>query len=189
MNYAQLAAKEDPFANLSPADAKKMFVYLNMVATPRMSDSDIYRRYGFVFPNGSMELDFGERTRLAIEVMQEIQGQSHGMENSGTNASPTESKTSSSGCLVPLIALFALTTLAFVGCGQKEPSIAEIEQGMVETFRRESGNYSDFLDAKAKRIGNGRWAVRMVGERNGVRRTLNATAVMDKNGDIHYYTD
>ena len=29
----------------------------------------------------------------------------------------------------------------------------------------------------------------MVGERNGVRRTLNATAVMDKNGDIHYYTD
>ncbi len=60
---------------------------------------------------------------------------------------------------------------------------------MVETLRRGSGNCSDFLDAKAKRIGNGRWAVRMVGERNGVRRTLNATAVMDKNGDIHYYTE
>ena len=58
-----------------------------------------------------------------------------------------------------------------------------------EVKRQESGNCSDFLDTKAKRIGNGRWAVRMVGERNGVRRTLNATAVMDKNGDIHYYTD
>ena len=99
------------------------------------------------------------------------------------------STSAGSSCLVPLIALLALTTLAFVGCGQKEPSLAEIEQGMVETFRRESGNYSDYLDAKAKRIGNGRWAVRMVGERNGVRRTLNATAVMDKNGDIHYYTE
>ena len=95
----------------------------------------------------------------------------------------------SSGCLVPFIALLSLSALAFLGCGQKEPSIAEIERGMVNTFRRESGNYTDFLDAKAKRIGNGRWAVRMVGERNGVRRTLNATAIMDKNGDIHYYTD
>ena len=95
----------------------------------------------------------------------------------------------SSGCLVPLIALLALTTLAFLGCGPKEPSLAEIERGMVDTFRRESGNYSDYLDAKAKRIGNGRWAVRMTAERYGERRTLNATAVMDKNGDIDYYTE
>lgn len=106
---------------------------------------------------------------------------------SKVSSQPVSSKRS--GCLVPLIALLSLMTLAFVGCGQREPTTAEIERGMVDTFRRETGNYTDFLDAKAKRIGNGRWAIRMVGERNGVRRTLNATAVMDKNGDIHYYTD
>lgn len=95
----------------------------------------------------------------------------------------------SSGCLVPIIALLSLTTLAFIGCGHKEPSIAEIERGMVNTFRQETGNYTDYLGAKAKRIGNGRWAVRMTAERYGERRTLNATAIMDKNGDIHYYTE
>ena len=40
-----------------------------------------------------------------------------------------------------------------------------------------------------RKIGDGRWAVTMEAERYGERHTLNATAVMDKNGDIHYYTD
>lgn len=75
-------------------------------------------------------------------------------------------------------------------CGTSEPSNKEIAQGMIQSFVRETGIPSSNLKAKAKMIGNGRWAVSMEAERyNGERRTLNATAVMDKNGDIHYYTD
>ncbi len=80
--------------------------------------------------------------------------------------------------------------LLFAGCGPKEPSTAEIERGVVDSFRRETGIYSGKIDAKATKNGNGRWDVRITGERyGGERRTLNATAVMDKNGDIHYYTE
>ena len=75
-------------------------------------------------------------------------------------------------------------------CGTSEPSNKEVAQGMIQSFVRETGIPSSNLKAKAKKIGNGRWAVSMEAERhNGERRTLNATAVMDKNGDIHYYTD
>ena len=79
--------------------------------------------------------------------------------------------------------------IALAGCGASEPSTAEIARGMKESFMRETGAYSANLDAQAQKIGNGRWAVRLTAERYGERRTLNATAVMDKNGDIHYYTD
>lgn len=79
--------------------------------------------------------------------------------------------------------------LALAGCGSSEPSEAEIARGMKENFIRRTGAFSTSLDASAKKIGNGRWSVKMTAERNGERRTLNATAVMDKNGDIHYYTD
>lgn len=79
--------------------------------------------------------------------------------------------------------------LALAGCGAREPSNKEIAQGMMRSFVRESGVQPANLKAKAKKIGNGRWAVIMEAERYGERRTLNATAVMDKNGDIHYYTD
>ena len=76
------------------------------------------------------------------------------------------------------------------GCGASEPSNEEIAQGMMRSFVRETGVQPSNLRAKAKKIGNGRWAVIMEAERyDGERRTLNATAVMDKNGDIHYYTD
>lgn len=85
--------------------------------------------------------------------------------------------------------LLSIIVLSFVGCGQSEPSNAEIARGMKESFIRRTGAYSANLDAKARKIGNGRWAVQMTAERYGERRTLNATAVMDKNGDIHYYTD
>ena len=79
--------------------------------------------------------------------------------------------------------------LALAGCGASEPSNKEIAQGMMKSFVQETGVSSSDMKAKAKKIGNGRWSVQMVIERFGERRTLNATAVMDKNGDIHYYTD
>jgi len=79
--------------------------------------------------------------------------------------------------------------LALAGCGASEPSNKEIAQGMMKSFVQETGVSSASMKAKAKKIGNGRWSVQMVVERFGERRTLNATAVMDKNGDIHYYTD
>ena len=80
---------------------------------------------------------------------------------------------------------------ALAGCGTSEPSNEEVARGMMEMWIRETGvsAKSVSLKAKAKKIGNGRWRVQMVGEKNGERRTLNATAVMDENGDIHYYTD
>ena len=79
--------------------------------------------------------------------------------------------------------------MVLVGCGQDEPSNAEIARGMKESFMRNSGAYSANLDATARKIGNRRWAVRLTAEQFGEWRTLNATAVMDKKGDIHYYTD
>ena len=80
--------------------------------------------------------------------------------------------------------------LVLAGCGASEPSNKEIAQGMMRSFIRETGAHPANLKAKSKKIGNGRWAVSMEVERyDGERRTLNATAVMDKNGDIHYYTD
>lgn len=85
-----------------------------------------------------------------------------------------------------------LLGLAFVlaGCGASEPSNKEIAQGMMRSLVRETGVLPANLKAKAKKIGNGRWAVSVEAERyDGKRRTLNATAVMDKNGDVHYYTD
>ena len=82
------------------------------------------------------------------------------------------------------------TAMMMAGCGGRgEPSNAEIERGMKESFIRNTGAFSADLDAKAKKIGNGRWSVRLTAEQNGQRRSLNATAVMDRNGDIHYYTD
>lgn len=76
-----------------------------------------------------------------------------------------------------------------VGCGRNEPSEAEIADGMKSTFIRQTGWYSSDVNARAKKIGDGRWSVKLTAERYGQRRTLNATAVMDKNGDVHYYTD
>lgn len=86
--------------------------------------------------------------------------------------------------------MLAGLVLALAGCGGGEPSSKEIAQGMIRMFSRETGISSANLKARAKKIGNGRWTVAMEVERyDGQRRTLNATAVVDKNGDIHYYTD
>ena len=79
--------------------------------------------------------------------------------------------------------------VTLAGCGSSEPSNKEIAQGMINRFVRETGAGPSNLKAKAKKIGNGQWAVTMEGEKHGERRRLNATAVMDKNGNIHYYTE
>jgi hypothetical protein len=72
--------------------------------------------------------------------------------------------------------LFVLMCI-LVGCGKSQPSEAEIARGIKTNFIRQNG------------ASDGRWSVELTAERYGQRRTLNATAVMDKNGDIHYYTD
>ena len=84
-----------------------------------------------------------------------------------------------------------IITATVSGCGSGEPSNKEIAQGMMRSFVRETGVNPNpgQLKAKARKIGDGRWAVTMEAERYGERRTLSATAIMDKNGDIHYYTE
>lgn len=84
-----------------------------------------------------------------------------------------------------------LAVALLAGCGAGEPSNKEIAQGMMRSFVRETGVNPNpgQLKAKARKIGDGRWAVTMEAERYGERRTLSATAIMDKNGDIHYYTE
>ena len=76
-----------------------------------------------------------------------------------------------------------------VGCGSNEPSNAEIARGMETTFARESGASPSQLKATANKSGNGRWDVRMNIRKGNEQHTLNATAIQDKNGDIHYFTD
>lgn len=76
-------------------------------------------------------------------------------------------------------AAVVLAVALLAECGASEPSNKEVAQGMVRSFVQETGASSKGLKAKAKEIGNGRWAVTMEAERYGRRRTLNATAVMD----------
>ena len=79
---------------------------------------------------------------------------------------------------------------ALAGCGVSEPSNEKIAQEMVRVFSRKTGVPSARLKARAKKTGKGRWAVSMEGERyEGARRTFYATAIIDKNGDLHYFFD
>lgn len=92
------------------------------------------------------------------------------------------------GCMVPIALAIAITIIGSIcGCGPSEPSESEIANGMRRQFIMNTGAYPSSV--KAKKIGSGRWAVRMTAERYGERRSLDATAIMDKNGDIHYYTN
>ena len=75
------------------------------------------------------------------------------------------------------------------GCGPSEPSLSEVERGMKESFIRQTGNFAVGLTSHAKRIGDGRWSVWLTVEQNGNCRTLHATAVVDKKGDLQYYVD
>lgn len=86
--------------------------------------------------------------------------------------------------------IVASLLLALCGCGSNEPSISEIERGSERSFASQLGASSSQVSARATRSGNGRWNVRITATRyDGAKRSINATAVMDKNGDIHYYTD
>ena len=51
---------------------------------------------------------------------------------------------------------------------------------LMRSFVEETGACPTDLSAKAKKIGNGRWEVKLKAYRNGEQRTLDATAVMDK---------
>lgn len=84
---------------------------------------------------------------------------------------------------------FLILAFTLSGCGRREPSIGEIERGIRRNFIVQTGVAPNALDVKVKRVGEGRWAVCLGVTQFGVHRTLNARAVMDKNGDIHYYTD
>ncbi len=87
-----------------------------------------------------------------------------------------------------LLAVGAL--LAMCGCGGGEPSVGEIERGFKRSFASQTGISASSMRVRARRLGHGRWAVRMTATRaDGMSRSLDATAVMDERGDIHYYTD
>ena len=60
--------------------------------------------------------------------------------------------------------LLAALVLSLVGCGPSEPSNAEIERGIKENFIRRTGAFSAKLDARARKIGNGRWSVVLTAE-------------------------
>ena len=81
---------------------------------------------------------------------------------------------------------------ALLGCSPSEPSLSEIEQNCKAVFLSEAGipsQYHNNFTVKAKKVGSGRWRITMTAERFGQSRSLNGFAVMDSNGDIHYYTD
>lgn len=92
------------------------------------------------------------------------------------------------GCMAPIVLSIAITIIGSIcGCGPSEPAESEIANGMRRQFIMNTGAYPSSV--KAKKIGSGRWAVRTTAERYGERRSIDATAIMDKNGDIHYYTN
>lgn len=86
--------------------------------------------------------------------------------------------------------LIGIVLLSLCGCGPSGPSNREIEDGCKRSFSQQAGVPASQLAVKASSLGSGRWALKMTVTRyDGAKRSLNATAVMDKNGDIHYYTD
>lgn len=88
-----------------------------------------------------------------------------------------------------LLLSISLVTL-LCGCGGGEPSISEIEEGCRTAVNRETGISESCISARARKIGAGRWAVCYTLTRyDGKRRSSNVTAVVDENGDIHYYFD
>lgn len=89
------------------------------------------------------------------------------------------------------VILFGLMPLLLLaGCGPSEPSNREVAAGAREVLYKDLGLPRDVnVRPRVERIGNGRWHVEMDLWRYGQRRKLNATAIMDKNGDLHYYTD
>ena len=79
---------------------------------------------------------------------------------------------------------------AIRGANIDDPSISEIEEGCRTAVNSETGIPKSCISARARKIGSGRWAVCYTLTRyDGERRSSNVTAVLDGNGDIHYYFD
>ena len=90
------------------------------------------------------------------------------------------------------IVAMTIVAVTLTGCGSSEASNEKIVRGFMRAFVRETGitPRSGKMKAKACKMGKGRWAVQMKADcHDGEWRTLNATAVIDKNGVVHYYID
>jgi hypothetical protein len=101
MDYVKQAAKANPFEGLSISDKKKMVVYFHYCATPRLTDEEIYRRYGFVLPFEE-QMYLGEEMRLAMQIEMELL-LGNAFKSTSTNEKAPMSNLSSKGCLVPLL--------------------------------------------------------------------------------------
>lgn len=80
INYKQQAQKDNPFDGLSESEMDKMKVYLNLFATPRMSDDEIFRKYGFI-----SQLMIGEALAIASTVAQELKQQEQSYSSTRTS--------------------------------------------------------------------------------------------------------
>ena len=69
------------------------------------------------------------------------------------------------------------------------PSSSEVARGMDRTLS-DYGVPSYRVNSRAESLGSGRWAVSSdIRMYDGSTRTIHSTAVMDRNGDLHYYTE
>ena len=94
------------------------------------------------------------------------------------------------GCTMQKLLVFACLVVLLFGCGQDEPSLSDIENGCKESLSREMGIPPSAILTRAHKIGGGRWSVRVTLIRlDGQSRSMGATAVLDENGDVHYYSD
>ena len=89
-----------------------------------------------------------------------------------------------------VLIVMAMSLIAIVGCEGSEPSNATIEREFRRSLAREGFRWAEQSKVQVRKTGKGHWSIRPTARRwDGESRTLRATAVMDTNGNIHYYTD
>lgn len=92
--------------------------------------------------------------------------------------------------MVQKLLVFACLVVLLFGCGPDEPSLSEVEKGCRESVSREMGIPQSAILTRAHKIGGGRWSVRVTLIcPDGQSRSMGTTAVLDENGDVHYYSD
>lgn len=148
-----------------------------------------FKDYLSALADGLLQNGDGEAKRRLVDAgayVESSSGKSVVLSELGVSGGETKT-----GCLVPIVLALAVTILGSIcGCGSNERSLSEIEKGIMDSFSSQMGIPRSALSVKARSVGSGRWAVQITATRaDGQRRSLNATAVMDKNGDIHCYTD